>query len=296
MRGYYNFLASAIDSSTVRWTAPYEDAFGLGQMVTAAKPVYDRRPIVPVMVNVVAIDVTMAELEKHAGATAVLESLFTRGKTCDIPVYSECQMQHLRNDQSGYQCSGQKTVTQCNAANEIATVTSCTAVSSLNNMLCDALSSSTRLSGTGSTDKDVMCCSCKGGLTVAVIVIIVIVAVIVVVAIAIAVKMVLANKARSAAVKAEAEAEAAAEPVNAAAENAQQQGEPFGQQQPPVQQQQFAQQPQYQQQQYQQQQYQQQPQQQYAQQQQQPQYGQQQQQQQYGQPATSYGQQQPQYR
>jgi hypothetical protein len=168
MRGYYNFLASAMTSSTVRWTAPYEDAFGLGQMVTGAKVVYDRRGIVPVMVDVVGADVVMSDLTKHANAEAVLTELVSRGTVCDAVKYSECQMQHLRLDGSGYQCPGQKTVTQCNAANEIATVVACTGVSTLNSMMCESLSPSTRLaaSSTPKSTKAVACCGAATSLSV----------------------------------------------------------------------------------------------------------------------------------
>ena len=55
MSAYYDFLATGMDRDEVIWTEPYEDANGLGQIVTAAMPVYDRRTSPPGLVAVVVL-------------------------------------------------------------------------------------------------------------------------------------------------------------------------------------------------------------------------------------------------
>jgi hypothetical protein len=67
-------------------------------------------------------------------------------------------MQHLRLDGSGYQCPGQKTVASCNAANEIAVVTACTGVSTLNSMMCSNIGSTSHVATV--SQKSTKCASC----------------------------------------------------------------------------------------------------------------------------------------
>jgi len=37
--GYFEYTEQSIDPSDVIWTSPYVDAFGLGQLITIARPV-----------------------------------------------------------------------------------------------------------------------------------------------------------------------------------------------------------------------------------------------------------------
>jgi len=41
LTSYFQFLASGLTQSNVVWLEPYEDAFGLGLVTTAAVPAYD---------------------------------------------------------------------------------------------------------------------------------------------------------------------------------------------------------------------------------------------------------------
>jgi len=168
MRSYFQFLASGISSTTVRWTAPYEDAFGLGQMVTASLPVYYTTGGVRALVGVVGADVTMAELQAFGdSASTVLGQLYLRGRTCNVFSLSECQMQYLRQQSAeAYVCPAPKpTIASCDANNEIVRRSSCGAVSGgLNSVLCENLDFTTRLvaSGTPLTSAEASCCACGG--------------------------------------------------------------------------------------------------------------------------------------
>lgn len=167
MRSYFQFIANGIDSSTVRWTAPYEDAFGLGEMVTAALPVYTSAGGVRAIVGVVGADVTMTELESFGdSANIVLAELFRRGRTCTNFSLTECQMQYLRQQSAdGYVCpSTTNTIAQCDARSEIVRLTPCPAQSGgINGMLCSSIDTSSRLATTGRlSTAETSCCSCGG--------------------------------------------------------------------------------------------------------------------------------------
>ena len=160
MSQYYQFLATGIASSAARWTAPYIDSFGLGQMVTAAIPVYDRSQSLPLLVGVVGTDVLMTDLTPHGDYTTIVSELIARGSTCTPLSLSSCQMQHLRNTgRNAYPCPAPApTIASCNAASEIVQVQRCTnGAPSLNQVLCQNLNQETRVAD-ASTTKDVVCC------------------------------------------------------------------------------------------------------------------------------------------
>eukprot|EP00672_Neobodo_designis_P025499 CAMPEP_0174838838 /NCGR_PEP_ID=MMETSP1114-20130205/7659_1 /TAXON_ID=312471 /ORGANISM="Neobodo designis, Strain CCAP 1951/1" /LENGTH=591 /DNA_ID=CAMNT_0016072949 /DNA_START=56 /DNA_END=1831 /DNA_ORIENTATION=+ len=163
MRGYFQYIAAGVNSSVARWTSVYEDAFGLGQMVTAALPVYDSLGGVRTLVGVVGTDVTMAELERFGdSATTVISRLFLRSSQCTNFTLSECERQLLRSQSpSGYQCPGQRTVAQCQQADDVVVVSPCAGVSGgLNSVLCDAMKDpvSRVVDGVPFTTTEATCC------------------------------------------------------------------------------------------------------------------------------------------
>ena len=164
MTGYYNFLASGIDSTTVRWTTPYIDSFGLGRMVTGGRAIYDRSGAVPVLVGVAATDVTMTELEQYGSFSSVVSELISRSNVCPALNLTDCQIQHLR-EQSGYRCPGTPTAAACANAAEIAQPTSCSSQGSLNDYFCTNLGTTSRIATSGSqSTAAVSCCGtgCNG--------------------------------------------------------------------------------------------------------------------------------------
>ena len=173
MRAYYQFLAAGIVSDSVRWTAPYTDAFGLGEMVTAAKAVYDRSvSSVPVMVGVIGTDITMSELDGHGTGSShktIINELMKRSQVCPTVNLSACEMQHLRKVSEGsYTCPNGPSLTTGNCTNEVSIVKECTTTKNLNNQLCEALNEDTRTVKSGSvySDEKVTCCTagqCSSG-------------------------------------------------------------------------------------------------------------------------------------
>ena len=167
MQSYFRFIATGLDSDTVRWTTPYEDAFGLGQMVTGARAVYDRRDASnPLLVGVVGADVTMSELEQYADFRTVVGELVARGSGCPTISLTDCQMQKLRERESSASvCPAPAPVTStCTQSADSVEATPCTGSSSnLNNMLCTSLNSVSLMQSSGSQSlSTVMCCSESG--------------------------------------------------------------------------------------------------------------------------------------
>jgi len=62
MAGYYKYLAHGLKITKVIWSEPYEDAFGLGKVITGSLPVYEENVWGPVLVGVVGVDVQIASL------------------------------------------------------------------------------------------------------------------------------------------------------------------------------------------------------------------------------------------
>lgn len=62
MGQYYQYFAAGIQNDQVFWTAPYFDASGLGLVITASIPLYDRRRDPPSLFGVVGTDVIVSEL------------------------------------------------------------------------------------------------------------------------------------------------------------------------------------------------------------------------------------------
>ena len=149
MSVYYKYLAAGIDDRTVRWTEPYTDAFGMGRMVTASRAVYDRSTAVPILVGVVATDVTITELK--SSESALYDLLLERTKPCPTFSLTECQMQLIRQAETGYQCpSPQPSASTCS---ESIKPTSCSSSlhSGTNSRFCST-------SGT-TADGEITCCA-----------------------------------------------------------------------------------------------------------------------------------------
>jgi len=163
MRGYFQYIAAGVNSTDARWTSVYTDAFGLGEMVTAARPVYETVGGVRKLVSVVGVDVTMAELSRFGdSASTVISRLYTRSASCNVFELTECERQLLRSQSpSGYQCPSERTAAQCQLANDVVVVRPCTPVSGgLNSVLCDAVKDSVSrvVDGVPFTTTETQCC------------------------------------------------------------------------------------------------------------------------------------------
>jgi len=104
MNAYTSYLASRRGESDVIWSRTYEDAFGLGTVVTAAKPVYS--PMTSTgeqggLIGVVGHDVRIEDFNKRApGFQVVIGRFISRGVQC-IPIeFSGCDLQLLRGEEA----------------------------------------------------------------------------------------------------------------------------------------------------------------------------------------------------
>jgi Mg-chelatase subunit ChlD len=160
MDAYYGFLASQVNSNATRWTAPYEDAFGLGQMVTGARVIYDRTLATPTLVGVLGTDILMGDFNKFSDAASILAALIERGKECAALVPSQCQLQGMRA-LAGYECPNQpsSTSTTCSSSSSSSgSLQKCVTTSNVNDMLCEQLSPTTRLPASFESTAAVTCC------------------------------------------------------------------------------------------------------------------------------------------
>ena len=169
MSRYYQYLAAGVHSGLPRWTTPYEDAFGLGTLVTVAAAAYDRSGSVPVFIGVVGIDVRLSELDSHNDYAAVVSALIARSRVCTPVVLEDCDVQRLRGSNA---CKDRPT---CPGV----VVSDCNLGRTLPKLLCQELSEATRLpveeGEAGRSFSDVSCCGCGGG-GVGVVVVVVLVA------------------------------------------------------------------------------------------------------------------------
>lgn len=181
MAAYYQFLASGIDSDVVRWTTPYVDAFGLGNVVSAARAVYDRTESVPLLTGVVGTDLLIEDLEKYAGYADIIRELIARSSVCPTISLTECQYQFMRlKSLDGYVCpSPQPTIASCSS--EVVTRDKCTALTSVNSILCESLNAGTGVTSSPKSNKQVSCCTCDSGSSGGSVVVIVVIVVIIVV-------------------------------------------------------------------------------------------------------------------
>eukprot|EP01064_Diplonema_japonicum_P011303 TRINITY_DN185_c2_g1_i1.p1 TRINITY_DN185_c2_g1~~TRINITY_DN185_c2_g1_i1.p1 ORF type:complete len:616 (+),score=103.52 TRINITY_DN185_c2_g1_i1:51-1850(+) len=103
MTNYYLYLAAGVHDTRPRWTTVYEDAFGLGSLVTVAIGAYDRSGSVPFLIGVAGIDVVLEDLTVLAGYQQVTSELISRSKVCPSASLSQCDLQILRK-KVGQEC------------------------------------------------------------------------------------------------------------------------------------------------------------------------------------------------
>lgn len=102
MSNYYLLIASGMTRDNVTWTAPYEDAFGLGEMITASLPFYDRvNSDPPKLLGVSGVDITLSQLLQYVSADSVMKQLTERSSGCNKSNLTFCQLQQLRGN---YKC------------------------------------------------------------------------------------------------------------------------------------------------------------------------------------------------
>ena len=158
MSHYYQYLAAGIKSTKPRWTTPYEDAFGLGTLVTVAGAVYDRSGDVPLLIGVAGIDVKISALEKFDGYETVVANLILRSSECTSASLTECDLQRLRAS-AGAECPAPAPPLSTCAAQE---VVNCASTKTSSELLCEEMSSTTKLpvnaAAAALSYKDVNCC------------------------------------------------------------------------------------------------------------------------------------------
>ena len=122
LAAFFRILSVGINGdSTVRWTSNYTDAFGMGDLVTASRPLWDRTTTVPSLVGVVGIDVPTSQFGDTR--SAALGALKERSSFC--PAFSaltDCQMQVVRRESwGGWICpSPYPSYDACKHANKMA--------------------------------------------------------------------------------------------------------------------------------------------------------------------------------
>ncbi|CAD7696239.1 unnamed protein product [Ostreobium quekettii] len=104
MNAYTSYLASRRAQSDVIWSRTYDDAFGLGTVITAAKPVYGPATAVGEqgpLIGVVGHDVRLSDFNERApGFQETIGRFISRGNEC-LPVeFSSCDLQLLRGEQA----------------------------------------------------------------------------------------------------------------------------------------------------------------------------------------------------
>ena len=116
---YYNFYARGVVSSEVRWTAVYQDAFGAGSIVSAARAYYlsDPSTSTPVLGGAVALDLPISLItQTGTSLNAALAEIRQRSSTCSDFVASDCELESLRAS-VGHECPAFRPTTRCTAGN-----------------------------------------------------------------------------------------------------------------------------------------------------------------------------------
>jgi len=102
LNAYTSYLASRRGDANVIWSRTYDDAFGLGTVVTAAKPIYGpttSKGEQGGLIGVVGHDVRIEDFNERApGFQVVISRFISRGVQC-IPIeFSGCELQLLRGE------------------------------------------------------------------------------------------------------------------------------------------------------------------------------------------------------
>jgi len=99
---YFTVLSSGINrsSGSVIWTEPYNDYDGLGQMTTAAFPIYDYTTTIPYLIGVAGMDILMSDIYSfdEKNYATVLEKLTNRSIGCEKINLNDCQLEYLRSE------------------------------------------------------------------------------------------------------------------------------------------------------------------------------------------------------
>lgn len=97
MAGYYNFLATGLQRTEAVWTEPYEDALGLGQVITAAMPVYDGTFDPPILMGVAGVDIQFSTFTSSGEQYSdILRVLVARSSSCGNSTLTDCQLAALQ--------------------------------------------------------------------------------------------------------------------------------------------------------------------------------------------------------
>ena len=112
MTKYYQYLAAGLgpNNTVARWSTPYQDGGGLGEMVSVSRPVYSKSPgnqpgeYHYELIGVVGTDVLMRQLEGHSNYANIIENLILRSAECPRLDLPDCTLQQLRKNQHGTEC------------------------------------------------------------------------------------------------------------------------------------------------------------------------------------------------
>eukprot|EP01025_Chloroclados_australasicus_P066109 TRINITY_DN9044_c1_g2_i3.p1 TRINITY_DN9044_c1_g2~~TRINITY_DN9044_c1_g2_i3.p1 ORF type:complete len:811 (-),score=44.67 TRINITY_DN9044_c1_g2_i3:404-2725(-) len=101
---FVKFLAAGRDAAKFYWSEIYEDASGLGEIITVSLPVFipfESDKVVGPLFGVVAHDIRTSELRQLAGDQFedLIEALHTDSRQCDNFTVSTCQQQVLRGEE-----------------------------------------------------------------------------------------------------------------------------------------------------------------------------------------------------
>ena len=103
MTKYYQYLAAGIGNNItqLRWSTPYIDGGGLGEMVSVSRPVYDKfyngNETSYKLIGVVSTDVLMNTLKSYSNYANIITNLISRSSQCFKFKMSDCNLQLLRN-------------------------------------------------------------------------------------------------------------------------------------------------------------------------------------------------------
>jgi len=102
MAQYFMYLSAGIahSSATVRWSDWFEDGQGLGQIIGACAPVYDRAASaetgVSIMFGVICVSIHKDTWEGYSDHAAVMNAIKTADAVCPAKSLSETQMEVVR--------------------------------------------------------------------------------------------------------------------------------------------------------------------------------------------------------
>merc|ERR1712070_34751 len=102
MAQYFMYLSAGIahSSATVRWSDWFEDGQGLGQIIGACAPVYDRAESestgVSTMFGVICVSIHKDTWEGYTDHAAVMTAIEAADKQCPVRSLTEAQMAVVR--------------------------------------------------------------------------------------------------------------------------------------------------------------------------------------------------------